>query len=158
MNAADSNVLDEQSMRFSCFDYDDAWDLGCQLRASAVKRRLPIVIGVVHGQQRAFHSALPGSYPENDHWLSRKIATAQRYGRSSLDVLEFFDSTGRDFDTDSRLPHDEFAAAGGVLPIVVERVGIVGFVGVSGLPHRDDHTFVVEQVQFFRRSQRVDPR
>ncbi|MDI9927282.1 heme-degrading domain-containing protein [Rhodococcus sp. IEGM 1341] len=157
MNTPDAALLDEQSVRFSSFDYDDAWKLGCQLRAAAAERRLPIVIGILHGQQRAFHSALPGAYPENDHWLSRKIATAQRYGRSSLGVLEFFTSTGRDFDTDSRLPHDEFAAAGGVLPIVAEGVGVVGFVGVSGLPHREDHSFVVEQVQLFHRSQRIDP-
>ncbi|MDV8078497.1 heme-degrading domain-containing protein [Rhodococcus sp. IEGM 1370] len=158
MNTADAVLPDELQVHFSSFDYDDAWTLGCQLRSAAVERGLPIVIGVVHGQQRAFHTALPGSYPENDHWLNRKIATAQRYGRSSLDVLELFTSTGRDFDTDSRLPHNEFAAAGGVLPIVVRRVGIVGFVGVSGLPHRDDHTFVDEQVELFRRSQISDPR
>jgi len=38
----------------------------------------------------------------------------------------------------------------------VTGVGIVGFVGVSGLPHREDHTFVMEQLRAFApSSQRV---
>ncbi len=119
------------------------------MRQAAAAQHLPLVIGIVHGQQRAFHAALPGAYPENDHWLSRKMESAKRYGRSSLGVLEFFDATGRDFDSQSRLPVETFAAAGGVVPIQVTGVGIVGFVGVSGLPHREDHAFVMEQLKEF---------
>lgn len=142
-------AADETAVRLSTFDYDDAWALGCQMRQAAAARDLPLVIGIVHGQQRAFHAALPGAYPENDHWLSRKMESAKRYGRSSLGVLEFFDATGRDFDTQSRLPAETFAAAGGVVPIQVTGVGVVGFVGVSGLPHREDHAFVMEQLLEF---------
>lgn len=141
--------VDEQAVVFDRFDYEDAWQLGCRMRSEAVSRRLPLVIGIVHGDQRAFHTALPGAYPESDHWLARKLATARRYGRSSLAVLEFFTATGRDFDTQSRLPAEQFAAAGGVVPVRVKGVGIVGFVGVSGLPHRDDHDFVLKQLQNF---------
>lgn len=131
------------------FGYDDAWSLGCRMRAAATARSLPLVIGVEHGHHRVFHAALPGSYPENDEWLARKMASARRYGRSSLGVLEFFTETGRDFDRHSRLPAERFAAAGGVVPLRVASVGIVGFVGVSGLPHLQDHEFVVEQVREF---------
>lgn len=145
----DAVTADEQSVRFDSFDYDDAWRLGCQMREAAAARNLPLVIGIAHGQQRAFHAALPGAYPENDHWLSRKLGSARRYGRSSMGVLEFFVATGRDFDTQSRLPLDKFAAAGGVVPIHVTGVGIVGYAGVSGLPHRDDHAFVMEQLKAF---------
>ncbi|MBY6414322.1 heme-degrading domain-containing protein [Rhodococcus sp. BP-252] len=142
-------TADEQAVRFDKFDYDDAWRLGCQMRDIAASRNLPLVIGVTHGQQRAFHAALPGAYPENDQWLSRKLGAARRYGRSSMGVLEFFLATGRDFDTQSRLPAERFAAAGGVVPVQVTGVGIVGYVGVSGLPHREDHAFVMEQLKSF---------
>lgn len=145
----DAVTADEQAVRLRRFDYDDAWVLGCRMREAAAVRSLPLVIGIMHGDQRAFHAALPGSYPENDHWLSRKMESARRYGRSSMGVLEFFVATGRDFDTQSRLPTEQFAAAGGVVPIIVTGVGIVGYVGVSGLPHRDDHAFVMEQLRAF---------
>lgn len=141
---------DDNPVWFESFDYQDAWRLGCQMRAAALAAELPLVIGIMHGDQRAFHTALPGAYPENDHWLTRKLATARRYGRSSLGVLEFFTETGRDFDSQSRLPAGEYAAAGGVVPIRVTGVGIVGFVGVSGLPHLTDHAFVIEQLAAFR--------
>ncbi|SNS98005.1 heme-degrading domain-containing protein [Rhodococcoides kyotonense] len=147
--ALDAVTADEQEVRFGTFDYDDAWTLGCRMREAAASRSLPLVIGITHGHQRAFHTALPGAYPENDHWLSRKLETAKRYGRSSMGVLEFFLATGRDFDTQSRLPAEHFAAAGGVVPIQVRGVGIVGYAGVSGLPHREDHTFVMEQLRAF---------
>ncbi|KQU36435.1 hypothetical protein ASG69_19575 [Rhodococcus sp. Leaf225] len=140
-------IADETAVTFASFDLDDAWALGCRMREAAATRRLPLVIGVVHGHQRAFHTALPGSYPESDDWLTRKTNTATRYGRSSLGVLEFFTATGRDFDAQSRLPAETHAAAGGVLPLRVDGVGVVGYAGVSGLPHRDDHAFVVEQLR-----------
>ena len=156
MNALDAVVADEQEVRLDKFDYDDAWALGCQMRQEAAQRQLPLVIGIVHGHQRAFHAALPGSYPESDHLQSRKMEAAKRYGRSSLGIVEFFTATGRDFDTQAHLPTETFAAAGGVVPIEVTGVGIVGFVGVSGLPHREDHTFVMEQLRAFApSSQRV---
>lgn len=42
------------------------------------------------------------------------------------------------------LPLRDFAVAGGGFPILVEGVGCVGAVIVSGLPQRDDHALVVE--------------
>lgn len=146
----DAVAADESAIQLPRFDYEDVWRLGCQMRAAASAQCLPLVIGIVHGDQQAFHTALPGAYPENDQWLARKLATARRYGRSSLEVLEFFAATGRDFASQSHLPTEDFAAAGGVVPIRVTGVGIVGFAGVSGLPHRDDHTFVSEQLTLFR--------
>lgn len=148
----DTVVADEESVQLESFDYDDAWRLGCLMRSEAARLQLPLVIGVTHGDQRAFHAALPGAYPENDHWLERKLATARRYARSSLGVAEFFTATGRDFATQSHLPADGFAAAGGVVPIKVTGVGIVGYAGVSGLPHREDHQFVMQQLRTFHSS------
>lgn len=149
----DDVIADENAVRLPKFDYDDAWLLGCRMRTQAVARALPLVIGVTHGDQRVFHTALPGTYPENDQWLARKLATAKRYARSSLGVAEFFTATGRDFGTQSHLPTTDFAAAGGVVPIQVTGVGVVGYVGVSGLPHREDHQFVMEQLRAFSAAQ-----
>jgi len=38
----------------------------------------------------------------------------------------------------------EFAAHGGSFPITIAGSGVIGSVGVSGLPQRDDHELVVE--------------
>jgi uncharacterized protein (UPF0303 family) len=129
------------------FDLSDAWTLGSRMREAAASARLPIVIGITLGEARVFHTALPGSSADNDGWLERKTRVARRYGRSSYGVGLSFRAVGKDFDGDARLDPVLYAAHGGVFPITIEGVGVVGTVGVSGLPQADDHAFVVEHLR-----------
>lgn len=140
---------EERELRFEDFTLDDAWLLGARMRQAAAEQELPIAIGIVVGQQRVFHTALPGSSADNDEWLARKTRVALRYGQASLRVGELFRDRGRDFDTDSRLDTNLFAAHGGVVPIRLKGGTVIGAVGVSGLPQLDDHAFVVEQLRAY---------
>lgn len=136
-------------LRFGDFTLDDAWELGCSMRAAAADADLPIAIGIVLGEQRVFHTALPGSSADNDDWLARKTRVALRYGKASLAVGEAFRDRGGDFDTDGRLDVARYAAAGGVVPIRLAGGTVIGAVGVSGLPQLKDHAFVVAQLRAF---------
>ena len=140
---------EDGELRFVDFDLADAWDLGSRMRAAAVEAGLPVAIGIQLGQQRVFHTALPGSSSDNDHWLARKTRVALRYGQASLAVGETFRTRGSDFDTDSRLDPDDYAAHGGVVPIRLISGTVVGAVGVSGLPQLEDHAFVVQQLRAY---------
>lgn len=140
---------EEAELRFDDFALDDAWELGCGMRAAAADADLPVAIGIVLGEQRVFHTALPGSSADNDDWLARKTRVALRYGQASLTVGESFRERGGDFDVDSRLDPSLYAAAGGVVPIRLKGGAVIGEVGVSGLPQLDDHAFVVEQLRAF---------
>ncbi len=140
---------EERELIFEACSRDDAWALGCRMRQAALERGLPIVIGIVLGGQRLFHTALEGATPDNDAWLERKTRATLHYHRSSLGVGEQFRARGGAFETDARLDPREIAGNGGVLPITVRGVGVVGAVGVSGLPQLDDHAFVVEQLRAF---------
>ncbi|GAA3881670.1 heme-degrading domain-containing protein [Saccharothrix violaceirubra] len=135
----------EARLVFRRFDNDTAIALGTALLTAARDRGLPIVVSVRRGQQRLFHAALPGTSADNDDWIDRKSRVVDRYGRSSLRVRETFAARGREFPLDPAL----YAAFGGVFPIIVENVGPVGTVGVSGLPHTEDHAFVVERLEAF---------
>lgn len=134
------------------FDLEDAWRLGSALRAAALDAGLPIVIGITLGEARVFHKALKGSSADNDGWLERKTRVARRYGRSSYAVGQSFKAHGGDFDVDGRLDTTLYAAHGGVFPITIAGVGVVGTVGVSGLPQEDDHAFVVEHLRRYAAS------
>lgn len=134
------------------FDVTDAWALGSRMREAAAAAGLPIVIGITLGEARVFHTALPGSSADNDGWLDRKTRVARRYGRSSFGVGLSFRADGKDFDTSARLDPTLFAAHGGVFPITIEGVGVVGTIGVSGLPQAEDHAFVVEHLRAWRAS------
>lgn len=141
---------DEVDLQFGTFDREDAWRLGSALRSAALDQDLPVVIGITLGAQRVFHTALPGATPDNDVWLERKAAVVTHYERSSMGVGEQFRSRGRTFEEDSRLPPDRYAAHGGVFPIRLRESGlVVGTVGVSGLPQREDHAFLVEHLRAF---------
>ncbi|MEU1972167.1 heme-degrading domain-containing protein [Microbacterium sp. NPDC019599] len=138
---------EERELVLPRFDLEDAWRLGSAMRATALERELPIVIGITLGEARVFHTALAGSSADNDGWLERKTRVARRYGRSSYGVGQAFKANGRDFDSDGRLDTTLYAAHGGVFPITIAGVGMVGTVGVSGLPQADDHAFVVEHLR-----------
>ncbi|KQZ86112.1 hypothetical protein ASD56_07580 [Microbacterium sp. Root166] len=131
------------------FDLADAWALGSRMRAAALEAGLPIVIGITFGEARVFHTALPGSSADNDGWLDRKTRVARRYGRSSYGVGLSFRAAGKEFDTEARLDTSLYAAHGGVFPVSIAGVGVVGTVGVSGLPQAQDHAFVVEHLRAY---------
>ncbi|MEV0680727.1 heme-degrading domain-containing protein [Actinosynnema sp. NPDC050436] len=143
--------LAEQEARlvFRSFTNEDALALGLFLVDAARAQGLPIAVSVRRGQQRLFHVALAGTSADNDEWLDRKSRVVDRYGRSSFRVGETFRARGRTFEADSRLDLDRYAAHGGAFPVLVEGVGMVGTVGVSGLAQADDHAFVVAQLDLF---------
>ncbi|MEU5696423.1 heme-degrading domain-containing protein [Actinosynnema sp. NPDC020468] len=143
--------LAEQEVRlvFPSFDHETAVRLGMHLLSAAREQGLPVVVSVRKGGQRVFHAALPGTSADNDDWIDRKSRVVDRYARSSFHVGETFRAKGRDFDRDSRLDPAVYAAHGGVFPVLVKGTGMVGTVGVSGLPQADDHAFVVAQLESF---------
>jgi uncharacterized protein (UPF0303 family) len=142
-------AAEDQELRFTDFSLEDAWVLGSRIRAAALAAGLPVAIGIRLGEQQVFHTALRGSSADNDHWLARKSRVALRFGQASLAVGESFRDRGRDFDADSRLDTDAYAAHGGVVPLRLHSGTIVGVVGVSGLPQLEDHALVVEQLRAF---------
>ena len=146
-------VAEEAELQFERFTLDDAWQLGTRLRAAAEAAGHPVAIAIWLGPQRVFHTALPGASADNDGWLDRKHRVVERYGRASLLVGEAFRAKGEDFDTHARLDPAEFAAHGGVVPIRILGSGMIGAVGVSGLPQRDDHDLVVAQLRAYRQQQ-----
>lgn len=144
----------EERLQFAKFDNETALALGQQLLAAARDRGLPVTVSVRRNGQRLFHAALPGTSPDNDAWIERKSRVVDRYGHSSFYVGTQFRAKGGSFEADSRLDPDEYAAHGGVFPVLVRGVGPVGTVGVSGLPQADDHAFVVEQLELFLASRK----
>ncbi len=145
-----SELLDqERRLQLTRFDHDSAWELGSQLVGAARSAGLPLVISVRRGQQRLFHAALAGTSADNDGWIDRKSRVVDRFGHSSLYVGELFRSRGTTFEQSSDLDSRDYAAHGGVFPLIVKGVGPVGTVGVSGLPQVQDHEFVVQQLELF---------
>jgi uncharacterized protein (UPF0303 family) len=144
-----SLLADEERLVFARFDHDTAWELGSAMRAAAIAEGLPLVVAIRRNGQRLFYCALPGTSPDNDAWIDRKSAVVDRFGHSSYYIGCLYRSTGGDFDTDSRLDVNLFAAHGGAFPLTIRGTGPVGVIAVSGLPQVEDHRFVVAALERF---------
>ena len=69
----------------------------------------------------------------------RQHKSSYRVGRELLQNNKVLD------ESQGVLPID-YAPHGGCFPIHITSVGVVGTITVSGIPQRDDHGFVVEQI------------
>lgn len=140
---------DERALVLPGFDNDDAWRLGCLLVELARERDLPVTVDIRRGSQQLFHAALPGTTPDNDSWIERKVRVVERFGASSYLVGQRAAAKGTTLNEQHQLPLQRYAAHGGSFPIRVAGVGIVGAVTVSGLPQAQDHALVVEGLRDF---------
>ncbi|MDG4827528.1 heme-degrading domain-containing protein [Asanoa sp. WMMD1127] len=139
----------EQRLLFSRFDNDDAWTLGALIVSMARERQLPVTVDIRRHGHQLFHAALPGTAPDNDSWIERKVRVVNRYNAASYLVGRRLAAEGRVLDHDAGVAPAEVAAHGGAFPIRIRDVGVVGTVTVSGLPQADDHALVVEAIARF---------
>ena len=143
---ADLDRIDEQlrRLRFTRFDETDAWELGSDLRRRASDRRVAVTIEVRIAGSTVFMCAMPGTSPANADWARRKRNVVELLHQPSYAVGLEEVRDGRSVLAQMGLPDHEVASHGGSFPIIVEGVGCIGAVTVSGLPQRDDHELVVE--------------
>ena len=137
--------MQEAALVFTRMNEDDAWKLGSQMRNAAIAANLPLVIEIRIGIRPLFYVALPGSTPENPDWVRRKVNTVYRFEASSYRIALEYQSRGASFDASRGLDPMQFAPAGGGFPIRLAG-SVVGVVTVSGVPQRDDHNFVAENL------------
>jgi uncharacterized protein (UPF0303 family) len=140
---------EEARLTFPHFDNGDAWSLGNILFDLAHERSLRVTVRITRGDQVLFHVAMPGTSADNDLWVERKANTVRRFGESSMLVGLVHRAPDSSFYD---LPWNDsavFSAHGGSFPVVVDGVGCIGAVTVSGLRDHEDHALVVEAIESF---------
>ncbi|HEX3589109.1 MAG TPA: heme-degrading domain-containing protein [Pseudonocardiaceae bacterium] len=136
----------EERLVFERFDNDDAWRLGSAMVAEATQRRLPVTVDIRRHGHQLFHAALPGTTPDNDAWIDRKVNVVNRFAAASYLVGRRLEASGTTLDEALGVDPLRYAAHGGAFPIRIRDVGMVGTITVSGLPQADDHAFVTELI------------
>lgn len=139
----------EQELQFAKFNEDTAWNLGKQLVETAREKNLSVTVDITRGTHQLFHASLPGTSPDNDEWVKRKIRTVYRFGHSSFYMGQLLKSKGKNIEQAYLVSESEYAAHGGCFPIIVKDTGIVGTITVSGLPQEEDHNLVVQALRDF---------
>ncbi|MFS2111084.1 heme-degrading domain-containing protein [Sphingomonas sp. Sphisp140] len=135
---------EEQALALAHFDAEDAWWLGCHLRARGATANAPIAIEIRRADTRLFSALLPGATRDNLGWIDRKIALVMRFERASYAIRLKFDAAPPGAFERFGLDLRTHVAAGGAVPIRIAGTGVVGAVAVSGLVQEEDHRYVVE--------------
>jgi uncharacterized protein (UPF0303 family) len=133
----------EQLLRFTSFNPETAWELGCILRTLLMERLAGGTIEIELANHLLFACATPTSNPGQADWIRRKRNVVHRFGRSSYAIGRILESNNETLQSRHGLNAADYAAHGGGFPILLEGTGPVGSVVMSGLPQRDDHNLVV---------------
>jgi uncharacterized protein (UPF0303 family) len=133
----------ERRLRLARFDLDSAWRLGSRLRELAGDRKVALSIEIRLARETVFYCAMAGTTPANADWIRRKRNTVELLHRSSYGVGRSIEHEARTLEQTMGLPARDFATHGGGFPLLVDGLGCVGAVTVSGAPQRLDHEIVV---------------
>lgn len=140
---------EERELQFDRFSNEDAIAIGLSLYETAKKNNLPVTIDVRRNGHQLFHLAMPGTSPDNDQWVARKVKLVNRMGMSSFRVGTLLRSQNTTLEDRFELSHYEYAAHGGCFPVILKDTGAVGTVTISGLAQEDDHAMVVNALRAY---------
>jgi uncharacterized protein (UPF0303 family) len=87
---------------------------------------------------------MPGASLNNADWARRKRNTVELLHTSSYAVGLAASIKGVSLEQESGQPVRDYATHGGSFPLLLDGLGLVGAVTVSGAPQRVDHSLVVE--------------
>jgi uncharacterized protein (UPF0303 family) len=138
----------ETDFKLISFTNKDAISLGQELLKIATSENAPVVVQVRMGDQIIFHAALTGSSTENDWWINRKCRVVEKFKHSSIYVRVMFEEKNQNFEEDSGLDNELYAAHGGAFPIFVGE-DLVAIAAVSGLPQVQDHQMLLTGLKNF---------
>ena len=142
----------EQELQFDRFSNEDAVALGMRLYETAKEKKLPVTIDITRNGHQLFHLSMPGTSPDNDQWVARKVKLVNRMGMSSYHVGTLLRSLGMTLEERFELSHYEYAAHGGCFPVILKGTGPIGTVTISGLAQEDDHAMVVNAIRAYLKS------
>lgn len=140
-------LQEEQELQFTRFNEETAWEIGSQLVEHSKSENLPVAIDITRGSHQLFHASLPGTSPDNDEWIKRKVRLVYRFGHSSFYMGQLLKSKGKSIEQAYLISETEYAPHGGCFPVIVKATGMVGTITVSGLPQEEDHKLVTQAIR-----------
>lgn len=137
----------QKTWEFSEFSEEAAWKLGCMLREQAKEHHYPIAISITLNRRRLFYCSMPGAAAINDQWVRRKENLVYLFQKSSYEMALYLKLKQDTLLNRYGLCSEDYAAAGGSVPLLISGAGMVGAITVSGLSEQGDHELVVGAIQ-----------
>ena len=114
---------EEETIRFKSFTNEGALQMGLRFVEIAEAEDKRITIDIRRNGQQLFHYAMPGTSPDNDAWIERKIRVVNRFYHSSYYMGVSCKAKNATLSERYLVDPYEYAAHGGAFPLTVENVG-----------------------------------
>lgn len=141
--------LEEEELRFPSFTNETALKLGLTIIEEAKRTNKSITVEIYRSGQRLFSHAMEGTSADNEHWIRRKNNVVQHFGMSSWHVALRLREEDKNLEDDYGLAFADYVAAGGGFPLIINELGQVGTITVSGLPDQEDHDLLISALRRF---------
>jgi uncharacterized protein (UPF0303 family) len=139
---------EELVLKLPSLTNSEAIEIGEIATSMGNQRNVPIAIEVRIGNWIVYHASLQGSKPENDWWISRKVAVVMLKQHSTMYERVSAEEQGIDWHKENNSKDDTHAIHGGAVPLITDE-GFKGILIISGLPQVEDHLFAVEVLTEF---------
>ena len=134
----------ERQLVVSSFSNKLSMSMGLKIIELANGKGLSIGVEVSRLNHTVFLYLDDGLPADKHNWIKRKANIVKHFEESSLAVKEDLINGGMSLKGTFGLDETQFVAKGGSMPIMVEGVGLVGIVTVTGLSDVDDHQIIVD--------------
>lgn len=144
-----SSVQLDESIELSSFTNKDAYELGSFIARKAIKKQYSIVVRIERNSQTIFQYANDKTSINNEEWIEKKMNVVKRFNHSSAFIDFKLQAQGVTFEKrygDSQ----DYAPTPGAMPIRVKNVGVVAYIGVSGLDSNSDHQLIMDGLHYLK--------
>ena len=148
-NESDIALIKRQETELAFTEFNElvAHSLGERIRERALREKLVIVVDIRTWDRQLYFMALPGTTADNAEWVRRKRNVVLTLATSTLAVGLKLKASGETLEERYGLPPRDHAAHGGGFPLILDGLGCIGAITVSGLPQVEDHALVVEVLE-----------
>lgn len=141
----------EKELTLKRFKHADALVLGSYISKVAVDHNYAIEVYIEVNNQCIYRYVNDGATENNHWWVGRKGAVVKRFGHSSgFITAKYSKQTPQQL---AQMYGSEYAFTPGAFPIIVENVGVIGLIGVSGLSSDEDHQLMVDGLTYLKQLQ-----
>jgi uncharacterized protein (UPF0303 family) len=147
--SVESILEDEKLISSFNWDRDSLLDFGAALAKHGKDMKLPLALAIYLEDVKIFQTFLEGTNATNELWVQRKINSVRATGHSTLHFRAVMDKGAYgELGIENHL--GDLACCGG--GVAIHKDGkLFAVIIVSGLPHVDDHTTIMDTFKSWRK-------
>ena len=130
---SDSLALEAKALQLSSLTQGEALEIDTIAQKIGSDRKLPSAVEVRMKEWIVFHASLPGSTPETDWWIGRKVWVVNLTGGSTMHKRVIAEEQGIDWHASKGLEEELYAIHGVGLALNVVGLGLTEVLIVTGL-------------------------